>query len=522
MGKVAKGLAFQAMILASASLIVRFIGFLYRLPVTMMIGDEGNGIYSASFNIYALFLVISSSALPATISKLVAESDAKGHYRNSYKIFRVGMLISSFLGFCSMIILFFLAKPIENWVGIEGSAISIRLLAPTVFLVSILAIYRGYYQGMKDNTPTAMSQVVEQIFNAVVSIALTYILVKKSIAWGAGGSSIGTGIGALAGLVYITRLHRKNIKELSIRARSGTKKLLSAEVIGKMIIATAIPITIGTAIFSIVNIVDMKMITSGLQVNFTEQEARILYGQYTGKYILLTTLPVSVATAFAVSIIPNIAIAKKENNFEDIESKSNVALKLTMLFCIPASVGLSVLASPVLQLLFRTESEGAMLLQYGSFSIIVIAFSQVMTGILQGLSYAYVPVIAALCSAVVKISMNYNLIRIKEINILGATFATIVFYLITSLINYGFLRHKFHIRLDIINSFIKPIFAAIVMGIVCKLVYMGLFMLFANNDIATITSIILGGGVYFIVLFFVGALDRDILIRIPIVKKYVN
>lgn len=522
MSKVSKGLAIQAMILAGASLIVRFIGFLYRLPVTTMIGDEGNGIYAASYNLYALFLVISSSALPATISKLVAESDSKGHYRNSYKIFRVGMFVSGVMGFCSMILLLLLANSIETWVNIEGSAISIRLLAPTVFLVSILSIYRGYYQGMKDNKPTAMSQVYEQIFNAIMSILLTYILVKKSIAWGAGGSSIGTGIGALAGLIYISRLHKKNKGWISKRAKEGTKKLLDTKAIAKAIIFTAIPITLGTSVFSIVNIIDMKMITEGLLVNFSSQEATSLYGQYTGKYILLTTLPVSIATAFSVTIIPNIAIAKKMKDNKDVELKSNTALKITMLFCVPAAIGLSVLAGPILQLLFRGESNGDILLRYGSFSIIFIALSQVCTGILQGLSFAYVPVFAALISAVFKITINYNLIRIEEINILGAVFATITFYAITSAINYTYLRKKCRVRLNLISAIGKPLFASIIMGIICKVIHIASYSLFSSNDISTILAIAIGGISYFGVMFLIGGLEREVLLKIPYIKNYVK
>ncbi len=523
MGKTnGQSLAKQAMLLAGASLVVRFLGFLYRLPVTMMIGDEGNGIYSASYNLYALFLVISSSSLPATISKLVAESDARGLYKNSYKIFRVGMVISATLGFFSMIILFLLAMPIENFMGIEGSAIGIRLLAPTVFLVSMLSVYRGYYQGMKDNTPTAVSQVIEQIFNAIMSIVLTYLLVNISIAWGAGGSSLGTGIGAFTALVYMFFLHRKRFPAIRRRAMKNNRKVLSTKTIARKILYTAIPITLGTAVFSLMNIVDQKMISEGLLVNFTQQENAVMYGQFSGKYILLTTLPVSVATAFAVTIIPNLAEAKKNGDFEEIENKSNMALKMTMLFCIPSAVGLTVLAEPILKLLFRTQYQGAELLVYGSVAIIFIAFSQIITGILQGLSFLYIPLVSVLFGALIKIPMNYFLIRNVDINILGAVFSTIVFYLITSILNYQFLKAKFPMKLDIKGVFLKPMLSAAVMGAMCYGAYTVFMMLFNNNDIATIIAICLGGTTYFVVMFAIGGLDEGFLRRVPVVRNYIR
>ncbi len=521
MGKTnGQSLAKQAMLLAGASLIVRFLGFLYRLPVTMMIGDEGNGIYSASFNLYALFLVISSSALPATISKLVAESDSRGLYKNSYKIFRVGMIISATLGFVCMIVLFLSAGMIENFMGIEGSAIGIRLLAPTVFLVSMLSVYRGYYQGMKDNGPTATSQVIEQVFNAIMSIVFTYLLVNISIAWGAGGSSLGTGIGAFSALIYMFILHRSRYSEIKYRAMHNNRKVLSTKKIAKKIIKTAVPITLGTAIFSLMNIVDQKMISEGLMVNFTAQENAVMYGQFSGKYILLTTLPVSIATAFAVTIIPNLAEAKKNGDYEEIENKSNMALKMTMLFCVPSAVGLTVLAEPILKLLFRTQYQGAELLVYGSIAIIFIAFSQIITGILQGLSFLYIPLVSVFFGALVKIPMNYFLIRNENINILGAVFSTIVFYLITSILNYQFLKAKFPMKLDIKGVFLKPIFSALIMGGMCLGSYQLLIMLTGNNDIATILSICLGGVTYFGVMFSIGGLDESLLRRIPVVRNY--
>lgn len=522
MGKTnSHSLAKQAMLLAGAGLLVRFLGFLYRLPVTMMIGDEGNGIYSASYNLYAMFLVISSSAFPATISKLVAENDARGMYRNSYRIFRLGILIAGTMGFIAMWILILFANPIESFVNIEGSAISIRLLAPTVFIVSILSVYRGYYQGMHDNVPTAKSQILEQVFNAIASIVLTYLLVDISIAWGAGGSSLGTGVGATVGLIYIAILHKKRYKSLKVRAKQGSRKVQDSKYLAKLIIYTAVPITLGTAVSSIMNIIDMKMITEGLLVNFSPSETTAMYGQYTGKYILLITLPVAVATAFAVTIIPNLAKDKKENDIEAIEHKSNMALKMTMMFCVPAAVGLTVLAEPILELLFRSEHEGAILLTYGSIALVFTAFSQMLIGILQGLSFLYVPLITVLVAACVKIPMNYFLIRIENINILGAVISSTVFYILTSIINYTFLKKNYPIKLDIKGVFLKPIFSAIIMGIISYGTYSFLMFLFSNNDFATIMAIILGGTAYFGVLFIIGGLDKELLSKIPIVKKYI-
>ena len=195
----------QAAILASASLIVRFIGFLYRMPITELIGDEGNGIYNAGYQIYTFLLILSSAGLPAAISRLVSTRIAKGEYANAHRVFRVAMAFAATLGSIGMVLLFVFAEQFAAIGGIAESVYSIRTLAPTLLIVSIMSVYRGYLQGLNIMVPTAVSQIVEQIFNAVFSVYLAWILVKQSLPLGAAGGTAGTGIEALAGLLGIIR-----------------------------------------------------------------------------------------------------------------------------------------------------------------------------------------------------------------------------------------------------------------------------------------------------------------------------
>ena len=193
----------QAAILAVASLLVRLLGFLYRLPLTDMLGDEGNGIYSAGFYLYNFFLVMSSAGLPAAISKIVSEKVALKEYRNVKKTFKMSLILSSTVGLISSIIMFVSARFFCNIIGSPNSYYTILTLSPTVFIVSAMSVFRGYFQGLGTTVPTAISQVIEQIFNAVFSIYLAYLLVGISLPLGAAGGTAGTGIGALAGLIYI-------------------------------------------------------------------------------------------------------------------------------------------------------------------------------------------------------------------------------------------------------------------------------------------------------------------------------
>ncbi|MBS5951615.1 MAG: polysaccharide biosynthesis protein, partial [Clostridium sp.] len=290
----------QAAILAIASLLVRLLGFLYRLPLTNMLGDEGNGIYSAGFYLYNFFLVMSSAGLPAAISKIVSEKVALEEYRNVKKTFKISLILSSTVGLIFSIVMFVSARFFCNIIGSPDSYYTILTLSPTVFIVSVMSVFRGYFQGLGTTVPTALSQVIEQIFNAIFSIYLAYLLVGISLPLGAAGGTMGTGIGALAGLIYILMvfLNRKRYINRKLSKKTHKYRVESNREIAIKIIKTAAPIIAGTAIFSMTNLIDMQMVNSRLTASkaFTDSQVTALYGQLTGKYVTLTTLPVSIST----------------------------------------------------------------------------------------------------------------------------------------------------------------------------------------------------------------------------------
>ncbi|MCL2618325.1 MAG: oligosaccharide flippase family protein, partial [Defluviitaleaceae bacterium] len=197
------GFVKQAAILASAGIVVRLIGFAYRLPLTALIGDEGNGIYGASYNMYLFFLVVSSAGFPAAISKMVSERTARGAHYNAHEVFRTCLLLVGGLGFAASATLAlgagFFAWIINPYDPVTYHAI--LALAPTVFLVAIMAVFRGYFQGLATTGPTAVSQLVEQVFNAVftVVLAMMFLNITGDIAMGAAGATAGKGVGAFFG-----------------------------------------------------------------------------------------------------------------------------------------------------------------------------------------------------------------------------------------------------------------------------------------------------------------------------------
>jgi stage V sporulation protein B len=517
----------QAIILAAASLIVRFIGFLYRIPLTGLIGDEGNGIYASGYYIYTFLLVLSSAGLPAAISKMVSERVVQKKYEDAHNVFLVSFIFASTLGLICSLLLFFGAEFLANFVENPDSVYSIITLSPTVFIVAVMSVFRGYFQGLNTTVPTAVSQVIEQIFNAVFSVYIAYILLGNGIEFAAAGGTSGTGIGALAGLVFIFGCYLLARKGIVKRARAYTSKdREDRETKAKIAITlakTAFPIILGTAIFSIANLADLKMVMNrlGASGSYTYEEAKILYGQLTGKYVVLTTLPIFVATSLSTAVVPNLASAMFSDK-ANIKRKIDLALRMTMIISIPAAIGMGVLGDQILTLLWPNNDKGGILLQVGSVAIIFLALAQISTGVLQGIGKVHIPAIAAFFGAMVKISLNHWLIPIPEINVIGAVISTIGCYVVACTIDFTALIKIAKITPDYLNIFFKPVTSSILMGISSYSAFHILRLFGAGHNPATLCAIFTAMVVYFLFMFFMGGIKRSDILMLPAGTRFLR
>ncbi len=516
----------QAAILAAASMIVRVLGFAYRVPLTNMIGDEGNGIYAAGYYIYTFFLILSSSGLPAAISKMISEKVAVGEYKNAKRIFRVSLITAGTLGLICTAVMFFGAEKLADIIGSPRSVYTLISLSPTVFICAIMSVYRGWFQGLNTTVPTAVSQVVEQIFNAFFSVYLAWLLIGYGVEMGAAGGTMGTGIGALAGLIAIVAFSfvTKKYYNDMFSADKGGYSVERGRQIAARLFKTAIPIITGTAIFSMTNLIDMKMVMSRLAASgaFTSQQADILYGQLTGKYVTLTTLPVSISTALATAVLPNIAASVVKNDKTAVKAKINTSLRLTMTISIPAAIGMGVLAEQILHLLFPSYPEGGELLAIGAISIIFLALYQIETGILQGMGHVYRPAVNALIGALCKIPLNYVLIVIPQINVKGAVISTIGCYVVASLLNMYALKKASGIKYDLASVILKPLIASLVMGAGCLGFYKCIYAVLPYNSICTILAIIAAMIIFVVVLALLRGFKREDLILLPMGGKMIS
>ena len=279
----------QGTILAAAGILVRLIGLVYRIPLVNILGTAGSGIYSSAYNIYTILLLISSYSLPLAVSKMVSARMSQGEYRNANRVYKGAMLFALIVGAVMALVAFFGADVFAQYVlNKPDASYAIRTLAPTVFIVAVLAVYRGYYQGLGTMIPTAVSQIIEQIFNAVFSIVFAYLLFSYgakadllkntgnlAAAFGAAGGTIGTGVGALAALLFcmiVYAMYRRVLRKQMRRDRA--RKLESYSEIARTIVMISLPVILSTTVYNISTVLDQTLF--GYYTEFAGMEAQYM------------------------------------------------------------------------------------------------------------------------------------------------------------------------------------------------------------------------------------------------------
>jgi len=525
-GHGANFLVRQAAILAAAGIVARLLGFLYRIPMTALIGDEGNAIYAVGYNVYNFFLIISAAGLPAAISKLVSEARAKERYDQAHAIFVTAFFLASTVGAVLTAAIFFFAEEITAALGTRDAYLALQTLAPTVFIFAMMATIRGYFQGMSSTVPTALSQLVEQIFNAIFSIVLAHVMWnfalrrgEAELVYGAAGGTAGTTLGAVAGFIVVAGLYflvRPEILKESRLSRGKAQakhKDLHDEPrsqIVKNIAITSSTIIAGTAIFSIVNLIDTWMVIDRLgHGGFEEVRARELFGQLTGKFNPITNLPAAISSSLALVLIPSIAASRQLGAKKEMHHKINAAFRAAMLITIPIALGLGVLGPQIVALLFPSHPEGGTFFIVGFPSIIFLAVSQISTGVLQAVGKIHVPIIAALTGAVVKVVVGYFLIAHPAVNIYGAIVGTTLCYLIAAWINCHFLHKFVGVRLDYKSMALKPVIAATAMAMGCFTMYHLIYGFVPGNAFAVIAAVLAGMVIYAVFMVIIRGFNAD-------------
>ncbi|RDY32788.1 putative polysaccharide biosynthesis protein [Lachnotalea glycerini] len=521
----------QGSILAVTSVICRLIGILYRIPLTNIIGDEGNGYYSCAFEVYSIMLLLSSYSLPIAVSKLVSARVAKGQRKNAYRIYKGSLIFAGIAGVTVSLVTYFGADFLSGTLMSQPmSAFALKILAPTLVLSAIMGVIRGYFQGLGTMIPTVFSQIIEQIMNAVVSVVAAYYLYsygKKldallytsgyAPAYGAAGGTLGTGAGVLFGLVFLLLLAMmyKRVINRQIR-RDQTRYREEYSEIFKILILTIIPVILSTAIYNINSILDQGLFNKIMVLQGTSSsDTAELWGVFSGKYKLLTNVPLAIANALSASTVPTLARALAEYNDRAINRKISSSIRFTMIVVIPCAVGFTVIASPILQLLFHDSSVlPARLLQIGSISTVLYALSTLTNGILQGINKMNVPVRNAAISLVIHLAALFVMLYFFQWGVYAVVYANILFALLMCILNAIAIRKSVDYEQEIKRTFIIPSIAALFMGVAVFLIYFLLFKL-VSNSIAVLLAIGAGSVIYFILLLLLKGISIDDLEHMP-------
>jgi len=462
-----------AAILAAASIFVKIIGAIYKIPIFNILDEEGTGDFQVTYNIYTLILTIATAGIPVALSRMVSAADASGKTSLVKRYFSVALPAFSLIGVAAMLVMFFGADTFTGLLNNSLAAPGVRVLAPAVFFACIIAVYRGYAQGFGNMIPTAASQVVEVICKAAFGIAAAMWLA------GAGYESHIVSAGAILGVtvglglcVPLLVWYKKKLdREIPPGGdTSETPKWLG--VFGK-IMKVSIPITLSASFMSIMVVVDMGIVLGRLQsaLMYTEQEARALYGLYT-RGLTIYNLPPSIVVPISVSIVPAIAAALARRQSGEARGIMQSSIKLVNLIAMPAGAGLIVLAFPILAALYNDSNSltGTVLMILGAASVFV-CIQYITTAILQANGHERVSLITFPIGAAIKIAIVYTLAGNPDFGIIGSPIGTLSCFVAISVLNITFILVRVKERPKFGAVFIKPLFCSAAMAAVAYCVY---------------------------------------------------
>lgn len=513
-------------VLMFSQVIIKIVGLIYKLYLTNKqgFGDRGNAIYSAAFQIYALFLTISSVGVPNSISKLVSSKVAVGDNKGAYRIFKIAFALFGILGFIGSSILFLGAKVIaDNYLQIPEAKLALMALAPSVFLVSIEAVLKGYFNGRENISVTANSQSLEQIFKTLLTVAIVENIGKisgNSTIVMAAGATLATTLATLLALMYLYKYFVDRKKEVWQEVVSSSKnKKESVKGIIKSILLVSIPISLSALFSACSKTIDAMTVVRILKTSIGELEATNQYGILSGKVDVLVALPFSFNIAFATALVPAIssAIAKKRNYV--VEKRIEFSILVTILIGIPFTIYMIMFSNDILYILFPNAAKGGQMLQLSALTIIFIVLTQTINGALQGLGKVNVPVIAFALGGIIKLILNLVLIPIKKIGIYGAIISSIISDIFIFIMCFISLKKCLYNKFSINKFIIKPIISSIVMTAVSYIIYIKLEWQIQNNIILLLTSIIGGIIAYIISIILLKTLDKEEIFMIPYGQK---
>ena len=524
----------QASILAIAGIVSRVIGLLYRSPLSSIIGDLGLGYYQSAYNYYTIILIISSYSIPSAVSKIIAQKLALKEYRNAHKLFMGSLIYVLIVGALASMLLYFGAS-----LFVEADAIPVlRVFAPTIFVYGILGVLRGYFQAHRSMSQTSMSQIIEQIINAAVSVGAAALFIRLTMGTmeepadeagqilravrGAQGSALGTGLGVVAALVFMAAVYFVNRGDILKRAASDkSEKTDSYGTVFRTIIGVATPFIISTAVYNVFSNINNKIFTSYYPVwrELSNVVTTSHWGIFQGKAQVISNIPIAFSSAMAAAMIPQVAGFITSGDKESAKRRIGLGVKTTMLISIPSAVGIFTFAAPVMLLLFPnsrpTIELGSHCLMALSVSVVLIALSTLNSSILQSIGKLHTPIFNALIALALQTLLLIILLKFTNLDVFAVAICYAFYAGIMAVLNQMAVSRAIGYKQEYMNTFVKPLECSFVMCLIAYGIYRLVLLAEPNERIAVIPAIAAAVPIYFILLVVLKAVDERELKTLP-------
>ena len=522
----------QGSILAIAGIVSRIIGMLFRIPMLSIIGEDGMGVYSTAYSVYNILLMISAYSLPQAVSKLISAKNAQKQYRNVRQIFWMSLFFGAFLGFIAAVVMtagaeFFAGKVMK----MPEAVYAIRSLAPTVFIMGVLGVMRGFFQGHGTMVPTAVSQILEQVLHVAISLLAGYALFQKGVAqdagngnyfasaYGAQGATYGVLAGAAAALLFLIFIYILFRKTFVTRIRKNRDEVLDApSKTLKAIVFTAFPVLLSAALSNLGTLLDQTV-----YAQYVVSDYRAIWGVYSSKYMVLINVPIAIATAMSSSTIPMFSGHVARGEHEAAREKANAAFRFILLIALPASAGLGVLGKPCFDLLFRSTDNtlAGQMMMYGSSAVLTFCFSTLSVGVLQGNNNFWVPIWNTLKALALHLPLLAFSLWVLEWDIIGVVVNHVLLSLMICVLNLLSLRDKLNYRMEFKRIIPRVVFCSVFMGAVSFFLYR-LLRGHMGNTLSLLLTIAAAVIVYFVSILLTGAVTRAELEDMPQGRKIIR
>lgn len=521
----------QGGVLAMAAILGRIIGLIYRIPLTNIIGDLGNNYYGCAFDIYNIFLLLSSYSLPMAVSRLVADYRTKGESRNAYRVLKCAFLFALFAGALACAVIFFGARFLTAAVfETPLSLYALRVLAPTLFITAFLGVLRGFFQGMENMYPSAVSQVLEQLVNAFVSVAAAYFLASKGAgigrvlaneegyraAYGAAGASLGTTAGAAFSLLFLYILYKGYVRIWRKKMRKEHAKRVPYEVLFRRMAFTVFPFLAASALFNLNIVIEQGIFKHMMKGAADAEQVALWWGVFSGKFRTMLNLPVAIAAAIGAACIPSITASFVKKRQEEVVLKTELAIRFSMLIAFPAAFLLMLLSAPLMEFLFQdTQPLASGLLLSGGSIVIFYSLATVSASILQGVGKLRAPVVNSGISLILQVIALIVLLKYTELHIYAVVASMAVFGVCVTVLNQAALYRSGYWAPEFMKTFVLPGVCASIMASMCWIIEVALSQVVAWKYVTVPVAFVSGVVVYMILLLTLRAMTPEEMRQFP-------